>query len=212
MNGGKRIDIMKKRVAVILLLSFGLAGTVLPLQAETYRYADEKGVLHFTNTPTSSKFKPWGWGRTDRRLWRNANQYISSYSPDRYNQIIAEASRKHGIDVPLVKAIIKAESNFNPRAVSRAGAMGLMQLMPVNWSALRITDPFDPEQNIMGGTLYFKRLLNRFNGNVHYALAAYNAGPASVDRFNRIPPIRETQEYVRKVMGYYKAFKKGSEM
>jgi len=198
---------MKSFHVGIFCTVFFLFSTVTPLSAEIYRYIDRNGVRHFTNTPTSSKFKRYIWGKPKQYLWRKAQRFYRSYSADQYNQIISRASLKHGIDFPLLKAIIKVESNFNPKAVSKAGARGLMQIMPNNFTSLRINNPFDPTQNIMGGASYFRQLLDRFEGNIHFALAAYNAGPKRVDRFNSVPPIRETQEYVRKVMKYYYYFK-----
>jgi len=128
---------------------------------------------------------------------------------DKYDHIINRASRRHGISFPLLKAIIKVESNFNPRAVSKKGAKGLMQLMPENIRILKIKDPFDPSENIMAGARYFKELLDRFNGKVQLTLAAYNAGPNRVDRYQRIPPYKETENYIQKVMAYYRQLRKG---
>ena len=122
--------------------------------------------------------------------------------------MIDEAARRHQVSPELLKALIKVESDFNPKAVSRAGAVGLMQIMPENFAALRIEDPYDPWENIMGGTRYLTQMLKRFRGRLHLALAAYNAGPTLVERYNRIPPIRETEEYVEKVMKYYQALRK----
>ena len=131
------------------------------------------------------------------------------YVSNKYDQIISEASRRHGIAFPLLKAQIKVESDFDHRAVSKKGAMGLMQIMPENIKALRVKNPFDPRENIMAGARYFRQLLNRFNGELHLALAAYNAGPGMVDLYKRIPPFKETVDYVDKVMKYYEIFKKG---
>jgi len=173
--------------------------------ADIYRYIDKNGVLHFTNTPTSSDYELY----LREGSIEQTPDPISSYLRNRYEHVIAEASKRHGVSVSLLKAIIKVESNFNPWAVSRKGAKGLMQIMPVNIKALKIKDPFDPKENIMGGTRYFKHLLTQFNGKLPLALAAYNAGPTRVNLYNGIPRIKETENYVEKVMKYYYLFKKG---
>jgi hypothetical protein len=116
-----------------------------------------------------------------------------------YNDAIAEAAHLYRLDPNLIRAIIRAESEFNPFAVSRAGAQGLMQLMPAVAEELNVLDPFDPRQNIFGGARYLRWLLDRNDGNLDRAVASYNAGPGAVDRFNGIPPYRETRNYVKKV-------------
>jgi len=177
--------------------------TVMPASADIYMYIDENGVVHFTNAPTSSESEYRVFVREGiRKAYRR-------YSPDRYDAFIREASELYGISYPLLKAIIKAESDFNPTAVSRKGALGLMQLMPHNVEAMNIDDPFDPWENIMGGARYFRSMLDRFEGQLSLSLAAYNAGPTAVERYNfQIPPYKETQDYVEKVLKYYYAFRR----
>ena len=125
-----------------------------------------------------------------------------SFSDDAYDQIIREAADAHDLEVALIKAVIKAESSFNPHAVSRAGAMGLMQIMPANCDYYGVTDPFDPTENVSAGTRYLKKMLTRYGDDLHRALAAYNAGPGAVERHGGIPPYDETQQYVRRVEQY----------
>ena len=188
------------RYLIVLVAAFILFAAV-PLYADIYMYVDKDGTACFTNlVPPTPKYQV---------IIKERKRFSKSHSTSRYDEHIREASRIHGVSFPLLKAIMKAESDFNPKAVSKKGARGLMQIMPSNFRTLGIKDPFNPRESIMGGALYFRQMLNRFNGEVHLALAAYNAGPDSVDRSSGIPPIRETEDYVNKVMGYYKIFRKG---
>jgi soluble lytic murein transglycosylase-like protein len=187
----------------IYTLLYIIIAMATPLYADIYVYADKQGVLHFTNVPTSSK-------SSDYKVYikETPNRPLESNSTDLYDHVISEASHTHGVSFSLLKALIKTESDFNPRAVSSAGARGLMQLMPENIKTLKIKNPFDPRENIMGGTQYLKQLIDRFNGKLPLALAAYNAGPGVVEKYQRIPPFKETENFVKQVMKYYSFFNK----
>lgn len=173
----------------------------MPVRADIYKYIDSEGVIHFTNVPTASE--------SEFRLYLRERPAppTPSASRNRFDPMIHRAAAHNGLDFRLLKALIKVESDFNPRAVSRSGALGLTQIMPENLEALRVGDPFDPWQNIMGGARYLNQMIERFGGKLHLALAAYNAGPNLVERYDRIPPIRETENFVQKVMRYYSALK-----
>ncbi len=189
--------ISMKRICIgFCLLLFVMLLLVPPLYADIYVYIDNNGVLHFTNVSTSSK---------NYKIYLKEPQKKKSTSnlTDLYDHVISEASKRHGVSFSLLKALIKTESDFNPQAVSSAGASGLMQLMPENIKILKIKNPFDPRENIMGGARYLKQLINRFDGKLPLALAAYNAGPGAVEQYRRIPPFKETENFVREVMKYY---------
>ena len=176
-----------------------LFATAQPLYADIYQHIDGQGMMHFTNVPTSSKYQVY--------IKERSAKSSGSYNTKRYDHLITGASHRVGISFPLLKALIKTESDFNPLAVSKAGAKGLTQIMPENVKALNINNPFDPWENIMGGARYLQQLIRRFNGELPLALAAYNAGPNVVERYQRIPPFKETEDFVQKVLKYHALFK-----
>ena len=167
--------------------------------SDIYMYIDSTGIVHFTNTPTSTDYKLYIKEKTKRIQQR--------VSTKKYDDIIKKAQKRYGVEFSLIKAVIQVESGFDPKAVSKKGAKGLMQIMPDNYKNLFVKDPFNPSQNIMGGTLYLQRLLKRYKNKLPLALAAYNAGPQAVDKYKSIPPYEETQNFVRKVMKTYSRYK-----
>jgi len=167
-----------------------------PVSADIYRYVDKEGIWHFTNVRTDAQYKLY-----IKTILKTPSKFIKEYEG-----IILQASRRFEVDASLVKAIIKAESYFDHKAVSHKGAQGLMQLMPQTSNEMAVENPFDPEENIFGGTRYLSLLLKRFNNDKRLAVAAYNAGPERVESCNGIPPIAETERFVKKVMNYYKDY------
>jgi len=167
--------------------------------ANIYVFKDNKGVLHFTNVPTNSEYKLY--------IKSGKSKIYKRYSKSQFDTIIRKASREFGLEPELIKAVITAESNFNHRAVSSKGAKGLMQIMPSNYKELGILDPFNPSENIMGGSKYLRKLLQIHKGKLKLALASYNAGPNAVKRYKGIPPYKETKNYVAKVIKIYKSYK-----
>ena len=128
---------------------------------------------------------------------------VKNYTKDDILNLIDTTARKYGVDEKLVRAVVKQESGFNPNAKSKVGALGLMQLMPSTAEGLGVKDPLDPKQNVEGGVKYLKSMLDKFNGNTILALAAYNAGPNAVSKYDGVPPYKETQNYVRSILSQY---------
>ena len=190
------------RILFLILLIFFAFGPALTA-ADLYRFMDEEGGIYYTNVP--------GKGRMKVLLPIKKtipNSMSSPYSDTKaYEPIIESASQRFTIDPDLIRAVIKAESNFNHRAVSPKGALGLMQLMPFTAKEMSVANPFDPEENIHGGVRYLSELLQLLDRNLPLALAAYNAGPERVIGRNEIPSIEETRNYVQRVMMYYEDFK-----
>jgi soluble lytic murein transglycosylase len=184
-------------LGLILLLLLPLSA-----RADIYKYVDANGVIHFTNTPTSSRYNLYLKERSPRS---------SSVDSSAIRAIISRHAATFRLEEALVRAVIKAESGFNPRAVSKKGALGLMQLMPDTARLLKVRDPLDAEENIRGGSRYLRLMLDEFNGNLDLALAAYNAGPNAVRRHGGIPPYEETRIYVDRVKTYMQNYRQGKD-
>ena len=180
--------------------SVGLAlwlGGAVSADAQIYGYTNEKGVLILSNIPTDNRMNLIADGTPEQagRVWRYNGQY---------DALIMRAARESGMDHALVKAVIAVESAFNRFARSHKGAQGLMQLMPATARRYGVVNPYDPWQNISGGTRHLRDLMDEFH-DVRLSLAAYNAGATPVRRLNKVPPYRETQDYVKKVLAVYSA-------
>ena len=206
------------RIAVSVSIAAVLAfAGARPALADIFSYKDERGVVHFTNiNPNDKRWKmirkEEGSTPSNGAPIVGGNRVANLFMPAsadilRYSSIIEAASRTHGVDAALVHAVITAESGYNARALSRAGAQGLMQLMPDTARRYGVQNSWDPAQNIDGGVKYLKDLIQMFEGNLELAVAAYNAGENAVIRYGRkIPPYAETVHYVPKVLGFYKKF------
>ena len=195
------------RFPALMATIFVLAMVHSPALADIFLYIDKEGVMHFSNVPTHNRYRVYM--KEDSRA---PSQVVKKSKPDtdKYDHLIAESCRLHGVDFALVKAVIRAESCFDPYAISSKGAEGLMQLMPETSKRLNVANPFDPKQNIRGGVSYLKYLLGRFNNNLRLSLAAYNAGETTVAQVNGVPNYRETKNYVAEVLRYYQEYQKKS--
>lgn len=180
-------------VSLLLMFVF-LSGSAV---AETilYVYIDENGVYHFSQNKINNKYRRY-------KVWKNEG-FIKDFNSGKYDAFIQQMGQTYGIDPRLIKAVIKAESNWDHTAVSSAGAMGLMQLMPATADNLGVPDPFNPYQNIEAGVRYLRKMIDMFNGDIILALAAYNAGPNAVKKYKGVPPYTETRNYIKIVMRYY---------
>ena len=188
-------------VCVFMVLS------ALHAAADIYKYEDDEGVLHFTDAPTDRRFKIFMRDiQKDRKLRTTFKLGGCARDPKEFESIINSCALKYGVDKSLVKAVIQAESGYDPNAVSPKGAAGLMQLMPKTAQDLKVANSLDPSENIRGGVRYLKFLLDTFKGDVSLALAAYNAGLSKVAQYRGIPPYEETRSYVGKVLSYRKSF------
>ena len=193
--------------ALRTVLMLAVAGGILAVGAAAgagtalYRYVDERGVVHFTNVPSDSRYSRITALRS--LATRSSADFVSPVGT--YDDLIKSASHRYGVPPALVKAVIHAESAFDPRAVSPKGAMGLMQLMPATAQLMGVAQPFHASQNVRGGTRYLRSLHDRYGSWTH-TLAAYNAGPSAVDQYRGVPPYAETRQYVKRVLSYYRRY------
>jgi len=193
----------------ISLAAFLLLSSSTGAGATMFVCKNANGVVQYTNVPNLSSCQELKPKTRNSSFSRTYSQRVVS-DPSRYDSHIRSASFRYDIDPLLIRAIIRVESDFDRFAVSRTGARGLMQLMPDTARELHVSDSFDPAQNIHGGTRYLRKLMDMFEGDLVLALAAYNAGPTLVKRENRIPPIAETIDYVKKVLVHYKKYRQRS--
>jgi soluble lytic murein transglycosylase-like protein len=193
---------------VSLVILFCIFCLTTSSSAGIYRYIDERGVIHFTNCPRDPKFKLYiRESKDDVGDDNHSSSFSYIKDANQYDSIISEFSKKYRVDFALIKAMIRAESAFNPYAVSRKGARGLMQLMPETASRMNVSNIFNPRENIEGGVRHLKYLLSLFNDDLRLSLAAYNAGENIVAELRSIPPYRETVDYVKKVLNYYQSYR-----
>ena len=184
-----KIKILVFYIKTVLLVVM-LTVSSINVQADIYKYVDDKGVVHLTNMPTSSKYSI---------VLKEKDVHEKER---RFEETIKKLCSKYDVEIPLIKAVVRAESDFNPLAVSKKGAVGLMQLMPGKAEELKVSDPFDPYENLDGGIRHIRDLLDRFDGDINLVLAAYNAGENLVMRQKKIPPFKETRDYIKKVLQY----------
>lgn len=185
--------------AAFLFLGGSIFFSAQAARGDIYRYVDERGVIHFSNIPTGPEYV---FFMKEEPLEEDIG-YI-------HDQIKRFASR-FNLEKELVCAVIKAESDYNPKAVSSKGAQGLMQLIPETARDLKVSDPFDIKENIRGGSQYLRMMLDQFAGDLDLALAAYNAGPSAVKEYGGIPPFKETIRYVEKVKTFLDLYRKEKE-
>lgn len=187
---------LNRGVVAFVAVAAGLVAVSGAQAADTYRMVDGSGAVHLTNAPADPRYRGLPVVSGTATGWLR----MTETSHSQYATEIREISARHGVDATLVESVIRAESAFNPTAVSRTGARGLMQLMPKTAVMLGVRDSFNPRENIDGGVRHLRYLLDRYPGNVTLAVAAYNAGEGAVDNHRGVPPYAETQQYVQRVL------------
>ena len=188
-----------KRIACVAIL-IGVLWSAFPpsVGGDIYWFQDELGVVHMSNVPVDARFL---FKEKEKR--QKETKILSGKRKKGYDRLIDKVARAEGLDPDLLRAVVETESNYDPNAVSKKGAVGLMQLMPETARGMGVTDPFLPEENLEAGARYLRRLIDKYEGKLTLALSAYNAGEKAVERYKGIPPYPETQGYVRKVLKAY---------
>lgn len=191
----------------VLLMALLSSGPTWAASGDIYMGTDNNGVLTFTDAPRGDEgFAVFLEGLDGRPAqWAKVDPMLLKDNLDRFDEIILKAAQVHRVPPELIKAMMLVESGMNHRATSPAGAQGLMQLMPATARSLGVDDSYDPHENVFGGARYIRKMLDRFPNRRH-ALAAYNAGPGNVRKYGGIPPFKETQYYVERVLRYYSVF------
>ncbi len=210
--------LLRAGLGALVISAFG-ALTPPPAAADIYSYVDKDGTVHFSTTAKGdgrySLYMKGSSKRTKGSRFTGKAVPPSDRSPERftrYDKWIRQAATLYQIPEELVRAVVKVESDYDPRAVSSAGAMGLMQLMPETAARMLVRDAFDPRENIFGGVRYLRILANLFNGDLDLTVAAYNAGEGAVERAGGIPNYPETQDYVVRVRTYYAAYRQSNDV
>jgi soluble lytic murein transglycosylase len=187
-----------------IVVTAGLMAFLAPAasRAEIYMYRDNSGKMHFSNAPAAAGYRPYSSPSKVSHSPMYRYSRASAKRAKEYDGIIREAARRHRVDSALIKAVIRAESDFVPYARSPKGALGLMQLMPATARMHKVGSVFEPRDNIEGGVKHLRRLLDQYRGNVRLALAAYNAGDGAVQRYGGVPPYPETIQYLDRVLRF----------
>ncbi len=197
---------MRGSQALLLSVTLGVALFTAELRAEMYQCTEADGAVIFTNTPARGGCRLLG-GRRER-----FPAAVTTADPSQFDSLIQNSSERYGVDPALVRAVVKAESNFNQSARSPKGAQGLMQLMPDTARLYNIANAYDPTENIEGGVQHLRLLLDRYRGDLRLALAAYNAGIQAVEKYGGIPPFAETREYVKRVLNFHERYSQNSQL